>query len=301
MPTQSSSFSSIELPQRTEVYIGRRTDSRRWDQFSARDDDVFICTPPKCGTTWTQAICAMLIFARADFDGKIGDISPWIDAKMVSIEACMQTLNAQTHRRFIKTHTPLDGITHFATSQYLLVYRDPRDAYFSMRNHMNNARDSPMLPEMADDPCEGFRVWLDTPFEPGVGEQRSLAAFVHHYESFRRFRERANFHFFHYADYKRALRSSFTRIADTLGIERSNAILDELSAAATFDNMKAKSTTYAPGAGLGIWKDDTAFFNKGQNAQWRDVLGSAELEHYAQRMGELLAAEDIAWLENGSG
>ena len=300
MPSHTSTSDPLELPQRTTTYLGRRTDSRRWDQFKPRADDVFICTPPKCGTTWTQAICAMLIFGRADFDNKIGDVSPWLDANMVSIEACLQTLDAQTHRRFIKTHTPLDGISHFASSQYLMVYRDPRDAYFSMRNHHNNALDAPQLAQMAADPRAGFRAWLDTPFEPGVGEQRSLAAFVHHYASFRRFRERANFHFFHYADHKRDLRGSFTRIAGILGIELPSATLDELSTAASFDNMKAKSATYAPGVGLGIWKDDTAFFNKGQNAQWRDVLGSSELDHYAHRIGQLLPAEDIAWLENGS-
>ena len=300
MPSQTSTADPLESPQRTTTYLGRRTDSRRWDQFSARADDVFICTPPKCGTTWTQAICAMLIFGRADFDGKIGDISPWFDANMTSVEASLQALDAQTHRRFIKTHTPLDGVPHFPTSHYLMVYRDPRDVYFSTRNHDNNRRDAPVLSQMAADQRAGFHAWLDSPFEPGLGEQRSLAAFVHHYQSFRRFRERANFHFFHYADHKRDLRGSFTRIAGILGIELPSAALDTLSTAATFDNMKARSTTYAPGAGHGIWKDDTAFFNKGENAQWRDVLGSRELEHYAHRIGQVLPAEDIAWLENGS-
>jgi len=289
------------MPQRTTSYIGRRTDSRRWDQFRARTDDIFICTPPKCGTTWTQAICALLVFGRTNFDGQIGRISPWIDAKMTPIEAIMQTLDAQTHRRFMKTHTPLDGIPHFAQCQYLMVYRDPRDAYFSMRSHMDNVHDAPAIPQLAANPRAGFRAWLDAPFEAGVGDQRSLAAFVQHYESFRRFQDRPNFHFFHYADYKRDLRGNFERIATALGLEQPGATLDDLSEAATFDNMKARPDTYTPAFGLGVWKDDTAFFSKGQNAQWRDVLGTSELALYAKRIGHLLPAEDVAWLENGSG
>lgn len=38
------------------------TDSSRWDGFKPRDGDVIISTPPKCGTTCIQMICALLIF-----------------------------------------------------------------------------------------------------------------------------------------------------------------------------------------------------------------------------------------------
>ena len=50
------------FPKRNQRYVGFATDSSRWDHFTSRDDDIFICAPCKCGTTWTQAICALLIF-----------------------------------------------------------------------------------------------------------------------------------------------------------------------------------------------------------------------------------------------
>jgi hypothetical protein len=34
------------------------SDSSRWDGFAFRPGDVVISTPPKCGTTWTQMLCA---------------------------------------------------------------------------------------------------------------------------------------------------------------------------------------------------------------------------------------------------
>ena len=110
-----------DLPQRTDTYRGRLTDTSRWDLFRARPNDLFICTPPKCGTTWTQAICANLIFGKPDFEGKITDISPWVDSKLETPEICMGILEAQTHRRFVKTHTPLDGIPYYDSCEYLIV------------------------------------------------------------------------------------------------------------------------------------------------------------------------------------
>jgi aryl sulfotransferase len=40
-------------------YQGLVHDSARWDGFVFRPDDIVISTPPKCGTTWTQMICAL--------------------------------------------------------------------------------------------------------------------------------------------------------------------------------------------------------------------------------------------------
>ena len=42
-------------------YEGVVFDSSRWDGFALRPGDIVISTPPKCGTTWTQMICALLI------------------------------------------------------------------------------------------------------------------------------------------------------------------------------------------------------------------------------------------------
>ena len=56
------------LPQRTHRYKNMMVDSGRWDSFKPRDGDIIISTPPKAGTTWTQMICALLIFQKTDSD-----------------------------------------------------------------------------------------------------------------------------------------------------------------------------------------------------------------------------------------
>ena len=287
------------LPLRTETYVGDRTDSRRWDHYQPRADDIFICTPPKCGTTWTQAICALLVFQRTDFEGQLAHVSPWFDGYAADFDKGRAILAAQTHRRFIKTHTPLDGIPYQPSSQYLIVYRDPRDAYFSMRRHIANLRKTTLPPAMQEDPRKGFAAWVEAPFEPGVGEQRSLSAFAKHYQSFVAFKHLPNFHFYHFADLRRDLEGNFASIAADLGIDLADEKLTELAGAATFEHMKSNPATFAPAFGMGVWKDDTAFFHSGQNAQWRDILEPADVERYSKRIHALLPAEDVRWLEQG--
>lgn len=288
-----------ELPQRTSTYLGRLTDTSRWDSFSARPDDVFICTPPKCGTTWTQAICANLIFGTSDFEGKITDISPWVDSTLELSDVCMEVLASQSHRRFAKTHTPLDGIPYFDLNEYLLVYRDPKDTYFSVRNHLLNMLNPPDLPQLAADPNEGFTAWVETPFEPGVGEQRSLEAFVQHFLSFWTYRHLGNLHFFHYSDMKNNLSLAVRRISSILKIEASTERIDEICEAVGFDQMKKKASAFAPASGKPLFKSDEAFFSSGKNEQWLGVLGDAEIANYTNRINELLPQPAVKWLEGG--
>ena len=101
-------------------YVGTVFDSGRWDGFELRPDDIIISTPPKCGTTWTQMICALLIFQEPELPLPLDTLSPWIDMVTRARKVLFTELEAQTHRRFIKTHTPLDGIANDPSITYIL-------------------------------------------------------------------------------------------------------------------------------------------------------------------------------------
>ena len=60
-------------------YQGTVYDSVRWDGFELRPGDIVIASPPKCGTTWTQMICALLILQEAELPRPLDRLSPWID------------------------------------------------------------------------------------------------------------------------------------------------------------------------------------------------------------------------------
>ena len=85
-------------------------DSARWDGFEFRPGDIVISTPAKCGTTWMQMICSLLIFQQPVPPRPLAELSPWLDMSTKSRADVFALLDAQRHRRFIKTHTPLDGL-----------------------------------------------------------------------------------------------------------------------------------------------------------------------------------------------
>jgi aryl sulfotransferase len=85
-------------------------DSRLRAKYRPRPDDIIIATPPKCGTTWMQQIAGSLVFQDAR-PREFPTVSPWIDPRLQgSAEQTYALLEAQTHRRFIKTHLPIDGL-----------------------------------------------------------------------------------------------------------------------------------------------------------------------------------------------
>src|SRR5215217_5903633 len=119
-------------------YQGTVYDSNRWDGFELRPGDIVIATPPKCGTTWTQMICALLILQEPELPLPLNRLSPWLDMVTRARTEVFADLQAQTHRRFIKTHTPLDGIPFEPRVTYLCVGWDPRDVALSMDAHRDN-------------------------------------------------------------------------------------------------------------------------------------------------------------------
>ena len=71
-------------------------------------------------------------------------VSPWIEWRRRPIEEIREALEAQTHRRFLKTHLPLDGLPYHANVRYICVSRDPRDVFMSFLNHYGNYTDDLM-------------------------------------------------------------------------------------------------------------------------------------------------------------
>lgn len=283
-------------------YTSPITDSGRWQAFEPRAGDIVVCTPPKCGTTWTQGILALLISGDPETDAETSMKSPWIDINVRDVAEVMQRLAAQLHRRQVKTHTPLDGVPYWPDLRYITVYRHPLDMYLSLRKHAHNhtgARGTGLYPEtyFEPDPAAGFMDFL----KRSDGGESDFEQMIDHYDQTLARRDRENLIMMHYADMLADLPAAFGQICAHVGISHPPELMARLIDAATFDSMKANAHRFAPSAGQGFWQSDAGFFNSGGTAKWQGVLSEAHLAAYDGAMSARLSEADRQWLERGSG
>src|SRR5215469_15723847 len=192
-------------------------DSSRWDGFEFRAGDIVISTPSKCGTTWMQMICALLIFGDANLPRPLTELSPWLDIQTDTISNVFAALAAQRHRRFIKSHTPLDGLPFDDRVTYICVGRDPRDVAVSWDGHFSNLNlatffalreavvgpidleellaSAPPIPETANG---RFWSWVDSPMHGTAISD--LEIMLRHLDTFWQVRDQPNIILLRYED-----------------------------------------------------------------------------------------------------
>jgi hypothetical protein len=296
-------------------YRGVISDSARWESLELRGDDIIISTPPKCGTTWTQMICALLIFQTSEFYASLDLISPWLDMLTRDIDSVVADLDAQRHRRFIKTHTPLDGLPWRDDVTYICVGRDPRDVFVSWDHHLDNlnidvalaARERAVgLDDIMDLLAEGpreraaaqidrFWEWVDD--DRPIADWDSLPKTLHHLTTFWDARDRSNITIWHYDDLRRDLEGEMRMLAKRLAIDVPETRWPDLVEAASFEHMRDRADRVAPDTTNAIWHDNESFFHRGMSGQWRALLDEADVERYFARIRMLGTPSDlVAWL-----
>jgi len=289
-PAMPRPSAAAVLPRKTRDIHNHHMDSTIWDDFAFRDDDVVIATYAKSGTTWMQQIVGQLIFA-GDPAVNVSELSPWMDLRVPPKPVKLAAVEAQTHRRFLKTHLPVDALVLSPKAKYVFVARDGRDVVWSLYNHHARAnalwyealndspgRVGPAIAPPVEDIRRYFLDWLDRdghPFWPYWENIRGWWAI----------RDLPNVHVVHYADLKADLAGEIARIARFLGIAVDPADFAAIVAHCRFDWMKRHAAQAAPLGGV-FWDGGAeTFIHKGVNGRWRDVL--TEADYWAKEAGRV--------------
>ena len=288
--------SPIDWPVKTREIEDAYFDSARWNGFPFRDGDIVVATYPKVGTTWTLQILWQLVTGGAP--GVQGpSTGPWLDMRIASFEAGMAFLEAQTERRRIKTHLPLDALVFSPKAKYVVVGRDARDMVWAAYYHQQ-ANDDDMLAlfngppgrpgALVSRPDRDIRDYylhfLEHDELPGFG----FEPFWPHVRGWWSARRLPNVLFVHYANLKADLVGEIRRIARFLEIEVEEARLPAIVEHCSFDYMRAN-----------IRAESRPAFNKGYNGRWKDVLSPVEIARCDEVAARNLTPDCARWLATG--
>jgi len=297
-------YADLNWPRKQRDLHNHHFDSTIWNDFRFRDDDIIIATYAKSGTTWMQQIVAQLMY-NGDPELAVAEMSPWLDLRVPPKDVKLPAVEAQTQRRFLKTHLPVDALVFSPQAKYLYIGRDGRDVVWSMYNHHANANQSwydalNLTPGLVGPPIEPppadirqyWRDWLDRdghPFWPYWDNVRSWW----------QTRELPNVLFVHFNDLKRDMPGEMRRIADFLNIPIDEDRWPAIQQYCSFDWMKKNAGKSVPLGGA-FWDGGAeVFINKGVNGRWKDTLTAAEIAEYEARAVSELGRECAKWLADG--
>jgi len=292
------------LPQKRREFHNHHFDSTVWNDFKFRDGDIVVGTYAKSGTTWTQQIVGQILF-NGDENVPVAEMSPWLDLRIPPKEIKLATLEAQTHRRFVKTHLPVDALVFSPRAKYLYIGRDGRDVVWSMYNHHVNANDTwytvlndtpgrvgPPIERTNLDVADYFRRWMAENGEP-------FWPFWENIRSWWEIRDLPNVKMVHFANLKSDLAVEMRGIAEFLDVKIDEAKWNDIVGHCSFDYMKANADKAAPLGGA-LWEGGgTTFINKGTNGRWRDLLTKEDNKAYEARALKELGPDCARWLATG--
>jgi aryl sulfotransferase len=292
-------------------YVSDEEDSARWLGFPFRDGDIVISTRSKTGTTWLQMICALLVFGTPDLPAPLGELSPWLDHLIRPRDQVLATLASQRHRRFIKTHSPLDGIPLDPRACYIVTARHPLDTAVSLYYQGDNidrakVRELTGAPEPATParPRKPLHDWLlayiTGDAAPWIARTHpredldSLPGLMWHLSDAWARRAEPNVLLVHYGELGADLEGQMRRIAAWLRILIPETAWPALVQAATFGEMRASAARLVPSPG--ILKSSDAFFRRGSSGAGRELLSDEEIATYHARVADLAPPGLLAWL-----
>lgn len=294
----------VSWPKKTRELQNHHFDSTIWNDFNFRDDDIVVSTYGKSGTTWMQQIIGQMLYGP-DPQLAVAEMSPWLDLRVPPKAVKLPAVEAQQHRRFLKTHLPVDALVYSPKAKYIYIGRDARDVVWSFHNHHVNANalwyealnDTPgrVGPPIEPPPADVHQYWTDWMKRDGY----PMWPFWESVRSWWEIRHLPNLLLVHYADMKRDMPGQMRRLAQFLEIPIKESGWAKILEYCSFDWMKANATRSTPLGGAFWDAGAQVFINKGVNGRWSDRLTAEENAEYEARAKQELGEDCARWLKTG--
>lgn len=238
-------------------------------------------------------------------DLAVAELSPWLDLRVPPKEVKLPMVEAQTQRRILKTHLPVDALVFSPKARYIYIARDGRDVLWSMYNHHFNANatwygalnDTPgrVGPPIEPPPADIHQYWRDWMDKDG----HPFWPFWDNIRGWWQIRALPNVLFIHFNNLKRDMAGEMRRIAAFLDIPIDESRWKDILEYCLFDWMKKNATKTVPLGGA-FWDGGAeTFINKGVNGRWSDTLTADDCATCEARAVYKLGTECARWLASG--
>ena len=289
-------------------------DSDRWRAFRPRSGDVVVATYPKSGTTWMQRILSLLIF-RSGQPVALDSLFPWLEVNRRRIEEVVAGLEAQEHRRSVKTHVPFDAIPKLDSVKFIHVARDGRDVAMSYHDHCMAYRPAALArmdavgladpslgkpyPRVDPSAAAYFHNWLTVGAIDGQPDGTPNLSYFAYEKSFCDSRSNPQLLFVHYNDLRVDLVGEMRRIVDFMGVDIPSHEIAALAGFATFDSMSRDAAKLVPEYARNFGGSTLPFINKGGAGRWRGIFQEADLALFEKKLLAAVPEPYADWLLAG--
>ncbi|XP_045188917.2 amine sulfotransferase-like [Mercenaria mercenaria] len=290
LPNYKKDHVALRIYKGTCVFDTCETDAIQ--NMSVLDDDIWVLSFPRSGTTVTQEIVYLLV-NKLDF--KTAKSRP-LDERFPFLDACLpgmpyfrglKGVEEQSTPRLIKSHLHyhvLPQSLYSSKCKKIYVMRNPKDVYVScymLTQFLDQLRPEVTLETFLDQ-------WLD-------GKAYNTPWWLHVRAFWEHRHEINNILFLKYEDIVKDMRKTIYQIAEHLGVAVTPEEVDKIAEHCSFREMKASKSTNA-GWMLDHWQVDKRFVGhvrKGKVGDWRNHFNSDMSEKIDKMVQEKVGDLDL--------
>lgn len=267
-------------------------DIRNVHEFAVREDDVWIASFPKAGTTWVQEI-VYLISSDLDFT-KANTIN--IDERCPYFEFIVpgkKAISVLPSPRLIKTHLPFSLLPReFKEKRPKIIYvmRNPKDTVVSYHRFATEFLG----------PINTFQGTFERYCELFTEDLVAYGPWWKHVLEAWKHRDKDNVLVISYEDMQKDLSSVVRHIAEFLGRSLNEEQVNEITRHCSFENMKKNSAVnYTWLKEQGMAQTGVEFMRKGKVGDWREHLSDKIIAKLDDIVSNNLAPSGVVFQDTG--